>query len=182
MQAFLSAGVSLIQLRAKTWDSGSFLDLANAAVTEAITAGAAIVINDRADIAALSGALGLHVGQDDLTPTDARKVVGSALWLGLSTHTEPQWTAALDAPIDYVAIGPVYGTETKATGYRAVGLETVGRVAACAQAMPVVAIGGITLDNAPAVIAAGASAVAVISDLLTGSPEVRARAFIQALA
>jgi len=180
--AFLSAGVRLIQLRAKTWDSGSFLELANATLAEANTAGAVIVVNDRADIAALSGAPGLHVGQDDLTPADARKVVGAASWLGLSTHTEAQWTAAFDAPIDYVAIGPVYGTDTKATGYRAVGLEAVGRVAACARAMPVVAIGGITLDSAPAVIAAGASAVAVISDLLAGAPEARARAFIRALA
>jgi len=184
VQAFLSAGVRLIQLRAKTWDSGAFLDLALASVTEAAAADATIVVNDRADIAALSAAPGLHVGQDDLTPADARKIVGAGSWIGLSTHTEAQWTSALAAPIDYVAIGPVFGTQTKATGYGAVGLDSVGRVAAAAgpHGIPVVAIGGITLENAASVIDAGGSSVAVISDLLAGPPEVRAREFIRALA
>ena len=183
VQALLSAGVRLIQLRAKTWESGAFLDLAHAAVADAETAGAIVIVNDRADIAAISRAHGLHVGQDDLSPAGARQVVGPASWLGLSTHSEPQWTAALDAPISYVAIGPVFGTGTKATGYQAVGLETVSLVSAAAgkRELPVVAIGGITLESAPAVIAAGASSVAVISDLLAGSPEARARAFLNAL-
>jgi len=183
VQAFLSAGVRLIQLRAKTWESAAFLDLAHATVAAAASTGTTVVVNDRADIAALARAQGLHVGQDDLSPSDARKVLGPASWLGLSTHSEPQWTAALDAPISYVAIGPVFGTGTKATGYQAVGLETVSLVSAVAgqRQLPVVAIGGITLESAPAVIAAGASSVAVISDLLAGSPEARARAFIQAL-
>jgi thiamine-phosphate pyrophosphorylase len=141
-------------------------------------------VNDRADIAALAAAHGLHVGQEDLTPQDARRIVGPDSWVGLSTHTEAQWIAALDAPIDYLAIGPVFGTDTKATGYQAVGRATVSRVAAAAraQSMPVVAIGGITIETAPGVIAAGAASVAVITDLLTGAPEARARAFIRALA
>ena len=183
LRSFLSAGVQLIQLRAKSWPSGAFLDLTQAAVADAASAGATIIVNDRADIAALAGAPGLHVGQDDLSPEDARRIVGPDTWLGLSTHTEAQWTAALRAQISYVAIGPVYGTDTKATGYEAVGLQTVSLVAtaAAARALPVVAIGGITLERAPAVIAAGASAVAVISDLLVGSPEARARAFMAAL-
>lgn len=184
VRAFLAAGVRLIQLRAKLLAGGPFLDLALAAVAEADAAGAAIVVNDRADIALLARAPGLHVGQDDLTPADARRVVGPDTWLGLSTHTEEQWTGALGAPISYLAIGPVFGTGTKATGYEAVGLNTVGQVAAAAagRGLPIVAIGGITLDRAPAVIAAGASAVAVISDLLVGLPEARARAFLGALA
>lgn len=184
VRAFLSAGVRLLQLRAKTWDSGPFLDLAHASVAEAGSAGAIVVVNDRADVAVLSGAAGLHVGQDDLTPADARTIVGDGPWLGLSTHTEAQWDAALDAPITYVAIGPVFGTDTKATGYQALGLATVARVAAAtrARALPVVAIGGITIEMAPAVIGAGAASVAVITDLLTGAPEARAREFIRALA
>lgn len=184
LRAFLSAGVQLIQLRAKSWPSGPFLELTQAAVADAASAGATIIVNDRADIAALAGAPGLHVGQEDLRPEDARRIVGADTWLGLSTHTEAQWIEALHAPISYVAIGPVFGTGTKATGYEAVGLQTVNLVAAAAvaRALPVVAIGGITLERAPAVIAAGASAVAVISDLLAGSPEARARAFMAALA
>ncbi|MDP3718530.1 MAG: thiamine phosphate synthase [Acidobacteriota bacterium] len=184
VRAFLAAGVRLIQLRAKTWDSGAFLDLAAAAVADAQAAGAIIVINDRADIAVLSHAPGLHVGQDDLSPADARRIVGPDAWLGLSTHTVEQWTAALAAPISYVAIGPVFETGTKATGFAAVGLHTVRLVAtaAAARALPVVAIGGITIERAPAVIEAGAAAVAVISGLLAGPPEARARAFIRALA
>jgi len=183
-RAFLTAGVQLIQIRAKSWQSGAFLDLTQAAVADAASAEATIIVNDRADIAALAGAPGLHVGQEDLGPADARRIVGEDTWLGLSTHTEAQWTDALRAPISYVAIGPVFGTGTKATGYDAVGLQTVRLVAAAAAArgLPVVAIGGITMERAPEVIAAGASAVAVISDLLTGSPEARARAFIRALA
>ncbi len=174
----------LIQLRAKNWSSGAFLDLAAAAVADAAAAGAVVVVNDRADVAVLSRAPGLHVGQDDLSPVDARRLVGPDAWLGLSTHTVAQWTAALAAPISYVAIGPVFDTGTKATGYEAVGLHTVRLVAtaAAAPALPVVAIGGITLERAPAVIAAGAASVAVISGLLTGAPEVRAREFLRALA
>lgn len=182
-RAYFSAGVRLVQLRAKTWESGAFLDLAHAVVTDANVAGATVVINDRADIAAISGAHGLHLGQDDLTPRDARTVVGPSSWLGLSTHTEAQWTAALDEPISYIAIGPVFGTGTKATGYDAVGLATVRQAAAAAAAkgIPLVAIGGITLESAASVLASGASSVAVISDLLMGDPEGRAREFIQAL-
>jgi len=184
VRAFLAAGVRLIQLRAKTWPSGAFLDLAAAAVGDAQAAGAVIIVNDRADIVVLSHAPGLHVGQDDLSAADARCLVGPDAWLGLSTHTVAQWTAALAAPISYVAIGPVFETGTKATGYEAVGLQTVRRLATAAapRALPVVAIGGITLEWAPQVIAAGAASVAVISGLLTGAPEAQARAFIRALA
>jgi thiamine-phosphate pyrophosphorylase len=103
--------------------------------------------------------------------------------LGLSTHTRAQWESAVMEPISYLAIGPVYGTGSKATGYEAVGLETVraASIAGSAAGLPVVAIGGITLARAPEVIASGAASVAVIGDLLTGPPEARAREFIQAL-
>jgi thiamine-phosphate pyrophosphorylase len=183
-RAFLSAGVRLLQLRAKDWASGAFLDLTQVVVDEANQAGARVIVNDRADVAALGRAHGLHVGQDDLAPSDARAVIGADAWLGLSTHTAGQWDAAIDEPVSYIAIGPVFGTATKATGYEAVGLETVRRVAAAAarRHLPIVAIGGITLARAPAVIASGAASVAVISDLLEGPPEARAREFLSALA
>lgn len=183
-RAFLSAGVRLLQLRAKGWDSGPFLELCAAVVQDANAAGGSVIVNDRADVAALADAHGLHIGQEDLAPAAARRIVGEGAVLGLSTHTPAQWESAVAEPISYLAIGPVFATGTKVTGHDAVGLDTVGRAAAAAavHGLPVVAIGGITLERAPAVIASGAASVAVISDLLSGAPEARARAFLRALA
>lgn len=182
-RAFLSAGATLIQLRCKSWGSAAFLDLANAVVEDATRAGAMVIVNDRADVAVLSQARGLHVGQDDLTPADARTVIGDERWLGLSTHTPAQWQSAVNEPVSYIAIGPVFDTGTKATGYAAVGLPTVTRAAAAARAaaLPIVAIGGITRDNAASVIDAGAASVAIISDLLHGDPEINCRALLRIL-
>ena len=182
--AYLSAGARLLQLRCKSWGSAAFLDLANR-ITDAVQqASGTLVVNDRADIAALCGAGGLHVGQEDLTPSDARVVVGAEMMLGLSTHSSDQWKRAVEEPVEYVAIGPVFGTRTKDTGYGAVGVEAVTAASACAatRALPVVAIGGITLENAPSVIDAGARSVAIISELLRGDPEARCRAFLNRLA
>lgn len=182
-RAFLSAGARWLQLRCKTMASGAFLELANRTLEHSRTAGAILIINDRADIAAMSKADGLHVGQTDLTAADARTVIGAAPILGLSTHTSEQWEAGVHEPVSYLAIGPAFGTGTKATGYGAVGLAVVARVATAASAhrLPVVAIGGITIDNAVSVIEAGAASVAVISDLLKGDPEARCRAFLRIL-
>jgi thiamine-phosphate pyrophosphorylase len=182
-RAFLSGGARLLQLRCKAMGSGAFLDLANDILEDTTTAGGTLIINDRADIAALSRAHGLHVGQDDLAPGDARRVIGETSLLGLSTHTPEQWQRAVDERISYMAIGPVFGTGTKHTGYDAIGLETVQRATAAAAArdVPTVAIGGITIDNAVSVIEAGAASVAVISDLLHGDPEARCRAFLRIL-
>lgn len=163
--------------------SGPFLKLADTILQDCRQAGATLIINDRADIAALSGAHGLHVGQSDLCPLDSRQVIGPASILGLSTHTREQWDAAMREPVSYIAIGPAFGTATKTTGYDAVGLAVVkdASTAAAAQGLPTVAIGGITLENAPSAIEAGASAVAVISDLMEGDPESRCRAFLRTL-
>jgi thiamine-phosphate pyrophosphorylase len=182
-RAFLSGGARLLQLRCKSMASGGFLDLALAVNEEVVTADAVLVINDRADIAALSKAAGVHVGQDDLMPADARRVVGDAAIVGLSTHRQEQWEAAVREPISYMAIGPVFGTGTKDTGYEAIGLDTVRRAVAAAatRELPTMAIGGITLENARSVIDAGATTVAVISDLLKGDPESRARGFLRIL-
>ena len=182
-RAFLSAGAGWIQLRCKALPSGAFLDLANQTLEQSRAAGAILIINDRADIAAIAEADGLHVGQTDLTTGDARLVIGSAPILGLSTHTPEQWQAAVREPISYIAIGPVFGTGTKDTGYTAVGLEVVSRAstAAAANGLPAAAIGGITIDNAMSVIDAGAASVAVISDLMKGDPEARCRAFLRIL-
>jgi thiamine-phosphate pyrophosphorylase len=131
----------------------------------------------------MSGAAGVHLGQDDLSPAAARQLLGPRAIVGYSTHTIDQVDKAMLEPASYIAIGPVFGTTTKETGYDAVGLALVYAASARAKGLPVVAIGGITLQRAPSVIAAGASAVAVISDLLiTNDPQGRVRAYLQALA
>jgi thiamine-phosphate pyrophosphorylase len=181
-RAFLDGGATLIQLRAKQLGSAAFLDLADAAVRLAHPYHANIIVNDRADIALMSAAAGVHVGQDDLPPSAARRLLGEGAVVGLSTHSVPQVERALREPISYVAVGPVFGTRSKDTGYAAVGLELVGTAAQLTGSLPVVAIGGITLENARSVIEAGATAVAVISDLVLGNdPRGRTQAFVQRL-
>jgi thiamine-phosphate pyrophosphorylase len=181
-RAFLDGGVTLIQLRAKQLSSAAFLDLADAAVRLAHSYRANVIINDRADIALLSAAAGVHVGQDDLPPSAARRLLGKEAVVGLSTHTISQIERAVLEPVSYVAVGPVFGSRSKDTGYTAVGLELVGTAAHVAGKLPVVAIGGITLENARSVIDAGATAVAVIGDLLLGDdPRGRTQAFLQRL-
>jgi len=182
-RAFLSGGARWLQLRCKGMPSGPFLDLARAILEDANKADATVIVNDRADITALANAPGLHIGQTDLSPADARTVIGPSPILGLSTHTREQWEQALREPISYVAIGPVFGSVTKQTGFGAIGLSTVTQVATAASAkgLPLVAIGGIAIENAISVIDAGASSVAVIGDLLKGDPEKRCREFIQRL-
>lgn len=182
--AFLAGGARFLQLRAKSLPGGEFLALASAVVELAHAQQALLVVNDRADIARLVGADGVHVGQEDLAPRAVRALVGDAAIIGLSTHTVEQLDAAIDEPVDYLAIGPVFGTTTKATGYEAVGLERVRAAAtrAADRGLPLVAIGGITLETAGVVIEAGATSVAVIGDLIsTGNPEARVRAYLSAL-
>jgi thiamine-phosphate pyrophosphorylase len=185
VDGWLEAGVRLIQLRAKSTPSGQFLTLAETLAASASAAGATFIVNDRADIASLAGASGVHVGQTDLSPTDARVVLGNAAVVGVSTHNAGQTRLALAEPVDYVAIGPVFRTASKDRPDPVVGLEGVREALAIltSSGRPLVAIGGITLERAPAVIEAGADSVAVISDLLSGGdPATRARVFLAALA
>jgi len=182
-RAFLDGGATVIQLRAKRCPSSAFLELCDAAVALAKPYKADIIVNDRLDLALMSGASGVHLGQDDLSPAAARQLLGPRAIVGYSTHTIDQIDKAMLEPASYIAIGPVFGTTTKETGYDAVGLALVSAASARAQGRPVVAIGGITLQRVPSVIAAGASAVAVIGDLLvTNDPQGRVRAYLQALA
>lgn len=181
-RAFLDGGAGLLQIRAKRLGSAALLDLCDAVVTMAAGYSAVVIVNDRVDVARLSGAAGVHVGQSDLSPAAARAQLGPDAIIGYSTHDAGQVEAAVALPVTYIAVGPVFGTATKDTGYAAVGLGLVREAARVAGTRPIVAIGGITLDNAPAVIEAGATAVAVISDLLaTGSPAARTRAYLQCL-
>ena len=182
--ACLAGGATFLQVRAKQAASGWLLETAAAIVERARAAGALVIVNDRADIARLANADGVHVGQDDLAPAAARALLPDAALVGLSTHTADQIEAALAQPISYLAIGPVFGTSTKATGYNAVGLARVRHAASRARTrqLPVVAIGGITLESAPEILQAGADAVAVLSDLLTtGDPEGRVREYLRRL-
>ena len=155
-------------------------------IARARRAGATVIVNDRADLARLSDADGVHVGQEDLPPAAVRQIVGGSAIVGLSTHSADQVRHACRQPVDYIAIGPVFGTATKDTGYDQVGIDLVARATAIIEqagaALPLVAIGGITLDRAREVVDAGARCVAVISDLLsTGNPERRVREYVEAL-
>ena len=177
--ACLHGGARVVQLRVKSGSSARFLDLATEIIGAAGPFGAAVIVNDRADIARMARASGVHVGQDDLPPDAVREVLGDGV-IGLSTHDAEQVDEALSTVADYVAVGPVFGTATKDTGYTARGLDLVRQAAG--RGKPVVAIGGITLDRAPEVITAGAGSVAVITDLLHGGdPESRVREYIRAL-
>lgn len=176
-RAFLDGGARLVQLRAKRMGSGPLLELTERLVGLARPYGGRLIVNDRADVARIGGAAGVHVGQDDLDAAAARTIVGDGL-VGLSTHTVEQIEAALRQPISYLAVGPVFGTATKDTGYSPIGLDLVRRAAARAGPIPVVGIGGIDLRRAPEVLAAGAAAVAVISDLVTDDPAARVRAYL----
>jgi thiamine-phosphate pyrophosphorylase len=127
-----------------------------------------VIVNDRVDLTRMAGAAGVHLGQEDLPPDAARRLLGPGAVIGYSTHTIDQIEQAAEA-VSYVAVGPVFGTRTKDTGYDAVGVALVREAVRRAGGRPVVAIGGITLDTAAAVWAAGATSVAVISDLLAGA-------------
>jgi thiamine-phosphate pyrophosphorylase len=182
--ACFDGGARLLQIRAKHSTGRRLLDDARTIVERAAGVAAQVIVNDRADIARMAGAAGVHVGQDDLTPAMVRTILGDAAIVGKSSHTAAQRRAALAEPISYLAVGPIFETATKATGFEAVGVEGVRAAAALAapRGIPVVAIGGITIDRAEAIIANGAAAVAVISDLLaTGDPHARVRDYLRRL-
>jgi thiamine-phosphate pyrophosphorylase len=140
---------------------------------------AALIMNDRADLCLAAAFDGVHVGQEDLSVQGARRVVGEKLWVGVSTHQPEQVRAAAAGPADYVAVGPVFATTTKANPDPVIGLEGV-RTARRLTSKPLVAIGGITRQNCQSVLEAGADSVAVISDLL-GSPGKSAEEFLRRL-
>jgi thiamine-phosphate pyrophosphorylase len=140
------------------------------------------VVNDRADVALAAGASGVHVGQEDLRAEAARTVIGAEKLLGVSAHTLEQFERAAASSADYIAVGPVYATSTKANPDPVVGIELIRRVRLLTD-KPIVAIGGITLERASEVIEAGADSVAVVSDiLLAPDPGQRARNYMDLLA
>ncbi len=162
--AFLEGGAGILQLRHKGHWSRAVFDAAGEIARLCGEAGAVLIVDDRADIAMLLEA-GLHVGQDDLAPGDARRLMGAEAIIGFSSHNAQQVSAAEAEPVDYVALGPVFATASKRNPDPVTGIEGVMECRALAR-KPLVAIGGITRETAGAVLAAGADAVAVIGDLL----------------
>jgi thiamine-phosphate pyrophosphorylase len=179
-EACLRGGARFLQIRAKDHSSAALTELADRIVDAARSSGARVIVNDRADVARLAGAHGVHVGQTDLPVESVRAILGPNGIVGISTHDRDQIDRALATSASYVAVGPVFATDTKDTGYSPRGLDLVRYAAG--RGKPVVAIGGITLERAPAVVEAGASGFAVIADIFSGGDaEARVRAFLERL-
>ena len=159
-----AVGCTLLQYRSKSGNARQMLDEA-LELRARLPASVKLIMNDRADLCLAAEFDGLHVGQDDLSPESARRIIGAARWLGVSTHNPEQLAEADQTSADYLAIGPVFATSSKANPDPVVGLAGVRRARELTR-KPLVAIGGITRANARSVIDAGADSVAVISDLL----------------
>jgi thiamine-phosphate pyrophosphorylase len=164
--ALAAGGAKLVQFRAKGLPDRRFLELAAEALAAARAGGAALIVNDRPDVTLIVGADGVHLGQDDLDPRAVRTLLPPGALVGVSTHNLEQFQRAAGAPVDYLAIGPVFPTRSKAAPDPVVGLEMVRKARALTTG-PLVAIGGITEENARSVVEAGADGVAVISALLS---------------
>jgi thiamine-phosphate pyrophosphorylase len=176
-----AAGVRLLQYRNKRASARELFESSKRLSSLLIPKGVTFVVNDRADVAAAAEASGVHVGQEDLRAEAARSVIGEGKLLGVSTHNTEQFKEAAAPSADYVAVGPVFSTSTKANPDPVVGIELIRRVRPLTD-KPIVAVGGITLERAAEVIRAGADSVAVISDILLASdPGQRARQYIELL-
>lgn len=172
-ERILEGGARILQFRYKGFFSREVFAQLERVAELCRNARVPFVVNDRADLAALTGAA-LHLGQDDLTPTAARLVVGAETLIGFSTHNERQLRAAAAEPANYLALGPIFGTSSKSNPDPAVGIDELRRLRPLTD-RPLVAIGGITRANAQSVLEAGADSVAIIGDLFAGGGNVRAR-------
>lgn len=170
--ALVEGGTGILQIRHKGHWSRDLFAAAREAARLCREAGTLLIVNDRADFAQLLDA-GLHVGQDDLSPRDARKLLGTHSVIGYSTHNPSQLAAAGGEPVDYIALGPVFATASKRNPDPAMGVEGIRQGRGLVE-RPLVAIGGITLENAREVWAAGADSVAVIGGMLPEAPSLRA--------
>ena len=176
------SGATLVQLRDKHASGSQFYEHAKAALAVAAERGVRLVINDRVDVALALGGIDVHLGQDDLPPEAARRLLGDEAVIGFSTHNLDQAAQATTWPIDYLAIGPIFATSTKEDADPVVGLEGLRAVREATGAIPLVAIGGITAANARDVIDAGADSVAMISGLWGGDICSRLRQLLVTLA
>src|SRR5262245_7761428 len=153
------AGVRLLQYRNKLASARELLQKSQALAEELLPRGVTFIVNDRADVAALADASGVHVGQEDLSVESAREIAGPSAFVGVSTHNLEQFQAAAATSADYLAIGPIFATVSKANPGPVVGIEIICQVRRLTE-KPIVAIGGITLQRAQEVLAAGADSVA----------------------
>jgi thiamine-phosphate pyrophosphorylase len=171
--ALMAGGARLLQLRGKDVSDAELLEAVRRALPAVREAGGALIVNDRADVALIAGADGVHVGQDDLPPAECRRLLGARALVGWSTHDLGQLRLAASQPIDYVAFGPVFATSSKRGADPVVGLEGLS-AARRETTLPLVAIGGITRARAREVVAAGADGVAAIGDLIADADPARA--------
>ena len=169
VRALASAGARFIQLREKELPDDQLYAEARSALEAAVDAGVTLIINDRVDLAVALKAPGVHLGQSDLTPDSARRLLGPDAIIGFSTHNIGQVREAVKMPIDYLAFGPIFPTSTKEDPDPVTGIELLREVSEIAGPIPVVAIGGITRLNICNVLAAGAASAAIISDLYVDS-------------
>jgi thiamine-phosphate pyrophosphorylase len=174
----VAGGVTLLQYRNKSGNARQMLKQARE-LKRCLPASVKLIMNDRADLCLAAGFDGVHVGQDDLSPEGARAVIGDRLWVGVSTHNTKQLAEADKTSADYLAIGPVFETRSKATPDPVIGLDGVRQARALTR-KPLVAIGGVARENCRSVIEAGADAVAVISDLIR-EPRKSAEEFLRIL-
>ncbi len=177
--AVTAAGVRLLQYRDKTSSPAGALATLRRLLALPGRDAVRWIANDRADLAAIAGADGVHVGQGDLSAGDARQLMPAPRWVGISAHSEQQISRAAAMPVDYIAVGPIYPTATKANPGPAVGLGLL-RTARKITQKPIVAIGGITIETCREVYAAGADCAAVAGDLCrSGDPGSRATAYLK---
>lgn len=174
-ERLFAGGARIVQLREKHATPRDFLAAAQAAVAVAAKFKIPLIVNDRADIALLAGAAGVHLGQDDLPPAAAREFLGPDAIIGYSTHNLEQARQAANLPIDYLAIGPIFATSSKENPDPVVGLDGLRQVRGAVPNIPLVAIGGITRETAGEVLAAGADSIAVIGALLAEPAEIERR-------
>ena len=172
------AGVRLMQLRDKRGSAAQIHSQAKELQVLLAPRGVRFIVNDRPDIAAMTDSGGVHVGQGDLPPEEARRICGISRWVGVSTHNLEQLREAGLTSVDYIAVGPIFPTGTKENPDPVVGIEFL-RAARQLTAKPLVAIGGITIESAADVFRAGADSVAIIRDLLAApDPALRAREYL----
>lgn len=175
VKRLIAGGARIIQLREKHASPRDFYTTALAASVVAKTGNVPLIINDRVDIAIAVKAAGVHLGQDDMPPTEARRILGEEAIIGYSTHTIEQVRAAANLPVDYIAFGPVFPTLTKKSPDNVVGLDGLKAAKQAVGGRQLVAIGGIDDSNLLWVLAAGADSAAMIGSLLSEPQQITGR-------